>query len=112
MKCCELHAGKLRHTIEWQNEQTTPDGMGGESRQWVTLTTDKAWVKPTTGNERWFAMRTEANITHRIYTRYRSDVTPTMRIVFDGRPLQVKAVLNIEERDKWIEIHAIEGQAT
>lgn len=112
MKCCDLYAGMLRHSIEWQQEQTTPDGMGGQTRAWATVATVRAFIKPTTGNERWHAMRTEANVTHRIFMRYRSDLTPAMRIVYNGRAFQVKAVLNIEERNKWLEVHATEGQVT
>ena len=112
MKCCDLYAGKLRHSIEWQKEQTVPDGAGGVTRSWVKVTDARALVNPMTGNERWQSMRTEANITHKIFMRYTTGLTPAMRIVFNGRAFQVKAILNIEERNKWLEIHATEGQAT
>lgn len=112
MKCCDLYAGMLRHSIEWQQRTSTSDGMGGSVDGWTTVTTVRAFVKPKTGGERWQSMRTEANITHRIFMRYNASVTPAMRIVFNGRPFQVKAVLNVEERNKWLEVHATKGQAT
>jgi SPP1 family predicted phage head-tail adaptor len=79
---------------------------------WVDHLTTKAYVKPTSGNERFFAMRTEANITHRIYIRYRAGILPNMRVNYDGRLMEIKSVIDIDERKKWLEIGAVEGQAT
>ena len=115
MKCCDLTAGKLRHIIAFERKGRAPDGAGGSAVTWVTVATAsdvRAWVKPTTGNERLMAQRTEANITHRIYARYRDDILTSDRINFGGRLMQVKAIINIEEMNRWIEIHAIEGEAT
>ena len=112
MKCCDLYAGKLRHSIEWQKEQTVPDGAGGVTRSWVKVADARALVDPMSGNERWQSMRTEANITHNIYMRYTASLTPAMRIVYDGRAFQVKAIIDLEERKKWLEVQAVEGQAT
>ena len=115
MKCCDLTAGKLRHAIAFERKGHAPDGAGGSAVTWVTVSTAsavRAWVKPTTGNERLMAQRTEANITHLIYARYRDDILTGDRINFGGRLMRVKAVINIEEMNLWVEIPAIEGEAT
>lgn len=112
MKCCELTPGMLRHSITWQEEVKTPDSGGGYSKTWQDVATDKAMVKPLRGNERWQSQRIESNITHRIFMRYKANRLPSMRIVFKSRIFQVKAILNIEERNRWYEIEAIEGEAT
>lgn len=57
-------------------------------------------------------MRIEANVTHRIFIRYRSDILTSDRINYNGRLMQIRALINIEERNRWIEIYADEGQAT
>lgn len=112
MKCCDLYAGKLRHSITFQQMQKTPDGVGGFTRAWVDVATVHAFVNPLSGNERWQSQRVEANTTHRIFIRYRSGITPEMRVNFGGRIMQVVAVLNLEERNKWLEIQAVEGEVT
>lgn len=114
MKCCDLSAGKLRHSVNFETPTSTPDGYGGSSVAWDTVTpvTVRAFIKPMSGNERWQSQRLETNITHRIFIRYRSDLTSEMRINYGGRLMQVKALINIEERNKWFEIHAVEGKST
>lgn len=112
MKCCEITAGMLRNSIIWQERVSTPDGGGGTTTTWQDVATDRAMIKPLRGNERWQSQRTETNITHKIYMRYKPNRTTEMRINYNGRLFQVKAILNIEERNKWFDIEAIEGEAT
>ena len=112
MRCCELSAGKLRNSIAFEKEALTPDGYGGSSVAWSTFATVRAMLKPTSGNERWQSQRLETNVTHRIFIRYRADLDTKMRVNYKGRLMQVSALINIEERNKWLEIHAVEGEAT
>ena len=112
MKCCELYAGKLRNKITIEREVSTNDGLGGTTVQWVKAVTLPAYIKPMTGSERFAAQRLEARTTHRIFIRYRADLTTTDRVVFEGRKMQIRAIIDVEERKRWIEIHAEEGVAT
>lgn len=112
MKCCDITAGMLRHYITWQEKVNTPDDGGGFISSWSDVGTDRAFIKPTRGYERWQSQRTETNITHKIYIRYRANRNAKMRIVYNGRAFQVKAILNIEESNKWFEIEAVEGEST
>ena len=57
-------------------------------------------------------MRLEANTTHRIFIRYRDDFDTSDRINYAGRLMQIRAVINIEENNKWLEIYADEGAKT
>lgn len=112
MKCCDLTAGKLRHTITIEREQSTPDGAGGSYLTWTTVATPRAFIKPMSGGERLQAMRLEATVTHRIFIRYRDDLLTSDRINYNGRLMQIRALINLEERNRWIEIYADEGVAT
>ena len=112
MKCCELFTGKLRQPILIERAVETPDGGGGNAKEWKVIAQIRAYIKPISGGERFQAMRLESNISHRVFIRYRSDLLPDDRIKFKNRILQVKALVNIEEQDKWLEIYAVEGQAT
>lgn len=111
MKCCDLTSGKLRNPIELQREVKTPDGGGGSTLVPTTFANVRAFIKPISGGERFHAMRLEANVTHRIFIRYRADLKASDRIKYGTREFQIRAVLNIEERNRWLEIYADEGQA-
>jgi SPP1 family predicted phage head-tail adaptor len=112
MKCCELKAGHLIHRIIIEQPVETPDGIGGSSVVWTQVAEIRAKVKPVSGSERLWAKRKEADITHKIYTRYANWLTPDMRVNFNGRIMEIDAVINMEERNRWIEITAFEGKPT
>ena len=112
MKCCDLHAGKLRTRIAIRRPVRTPDGAGGVSRSWSTIASPRAYVKPISGGERFQAMAISATVTHRIFIRYRTDILPSDRIEIGSRLFQIRAVLDIEERKRWLEIFAEEGAQT
>ena len=112
MKCCDLFPGALRNQIIVQRESKTADDLGGGATTWVDYATIRAFIKPVSGGERWHSMRIEADITHRIFIRYRSDLRTDDRINYQGRFMQIRALINIEERNRWLEIYAQEGPAT
>lgn len=110
MKCCDLTSGMLRHKITIERESQVQDNVGGYSSSWSTLSQPFAFIKPMSGNERFWANRLESNLTHRIFLRYITDITTKDRIIYDGREFQIRAIINVEERDKWLELHCVEGQ--
>ena len=101
----------LRHSIKIERKATTPDGAGGEALTWVVVLSLKAMVTPLSGNERLHAQRLEASTTHKILTRYFTDVRAADRINFNGRFFNIEAILNMEERNLWYEFRAVEGVA-
>ena len=104
MNCCDLTAGKLREPLTIQRKLAVSDGMGGESIQWITLATIRGDVRPLSGREAVQAMQLQASLTHRIYIRYRADLTPADRLVMRGQPLQIRAIVNVEMRNRWLEL--------
>jgi SPP1 family predicted phage head-tail adaptor len=111
MKCCELYSGRLRQSIIVQREVSTSDGLGGHTNLWGTVTQLKAFINPTTGGERYTSQRLEAKITHKVYVRFTDLIKTSDRINFNGRLMQIRAIINLEERNRWLEIHAEEGVA-
>lgn len=112
MKCCELSAGKLRNPIEIQQLTNTPDGQGGFNTTWATIYPNvMAKIKPVSGGERMRAMQLNATISHRIFLRYIDGIKPAMRVKFGDRLFQIRLPLNLEERDRWLELHCEEGVA-
>lgn len=85
-----MNPGDLRHQVTLQGVTRTDDGGGGYTEVPVTIATGVwAAVEPLEGNERIRAMQTEASATHRVTLRYRSDVTAALRVVHEGRTLEV-----------------------
>jgi SPP1 family predicted phage head-tail adaptor len=111
MKCCEMNAGKLRNKIEIQRRDKTPDGAGGFKVDWVKIADTWAWIKPMGGTEGLVAMQLQAQVSHDIIIRYRSNLTAADRIVFQGRAFNIVSVIDIEERQHWMQLRCMEGVA-
>jgi SPP1 family predicted phage head-tail adaptor len=112
LKCCDLSAGTLREPLTFQRRQTLADGMGGTAIDWVDLFHTKADVRPLTGREAMTGMQREASVSHRIFIRYREDILPSDRIIMRTKPMQIIAIINIEMRNRWLELQCLEGVAT
>ena len=111
MKCCDIYAGKLRSPIIIERETDTPNDSGGQDIVWTTHKKLKAFIKPKSGTERVRGMKLESPLTHSIYIRYTADILPVDRVVYKGRYMQIRAVINIEEADRWLELACEEGVA-
>lgn len=111
MKCCELYAGKLRSNITIERESDVSDGAGGQNITWSTHKSMNAFIKPKSGYERVRGMQLESPLTHSVFIRYTNDILTVDRVNFGGRLMQIRAVLNIKEQNKWIELLCEEGVA-
>ncbi len=111
MKCCDIQAGMLRHRVQLQRQQRTPDGIGGFDIEWTTYATVSAYIAPLSGTETVVAMQIQDSTTHRLYIRYRAEILPEDRVLFGERTFNIRSVLNLEERNRFIEMRAEEGVA-
>lgn len=112
MKCCEITAGSLREPLTIQRKLAVSDGMGGQAIQWIDLATVRGDVRPLSGRESVQAMQLQASVTHRIYIRHRFDLTAADRLVMRGQPLQIRAIINMEMKNRWLELACDQGVAT
>jgi SPP1 family predicted phage head-tail adaptor len=104
---------RQRLTIEMPAPQ--PDGHGGQGDPWRTPTTlARVWgrVEPLRGRERLHGMQLEAGVTHRVTIRYRDDVTARHRLRLRARVFNIRAVIDPEERHRFLELLCEEGVAT
>ncbi|WP_416430859.1 phage head closure protein [Piscirickettsia salmonis] len=67
---------------------------------WQDITTVWARVSPSAGRELFSAQQFYHEISQTVTLRYRSDVTPLLCLVFDGRYLEILSVLNPDERNR------------
>ena len=112
MKCCDMTAGMLREPIQLQRKTSTPDGGGGVTVTWATYATVRAMFKPLSGSERVASDRVEALTKNKATIRYRDGVLESDRVVARGEAYNIRAALNLEFRDKWLELHLAGGEAT
>jgi SPP1 family predicted phage head-tail adaptor len=98
----------FRKRLVIQNKVTTSDGQGGSIETWPDGDTIWASVTPLKGYEKFQAMQMQTPNTHKIMTRYRDDITTASRLTLDGRIFWVKEVVNVEERNRFLQIQAIE----
>ena len=87
--------GKMRHRITLQTATATRDPDTGEQlNSWGTYLADvPAMVVPVSGKEFLSANAEQAGIEARITIRHDSGVTAAMRVVWDGKTYQIKAVM-------------------
>ena len=109
-----MAAGSLRHKINIERAVKVSDGMGGNFVSWKAITDNpiKAKVLPLSGTEALKSMRLEANISHRITIRFRAGLLPSDRINYNGRIMQIRSKIDLEERHRWLELMCEEGAAT
>ena len=99
-----MNAGKLRHYVQLLSAPPAnqPDSFGDVSGTYTP--TGNAWVgiEPGSGREFWMAQQMRADLTHTITMRYRADVGPRWRIIWnDGnrvRTFELGSPLTTDER--------------
>lgn len=94
-----MRAGQLRHKVKIQSLGTrVDDGTGGGSIPFADLAEVYASIEPIDGYELLRAENFDANLTHRVRTRYVAGVRPSNRILYGTRVFDIKRVIDPEER--------------
>jgi SPP1 family predicted phage head-tail adaptor len=112
-------ASKMRHKITLQSQVLTPDTIGGNTVSWSNLTTVWAKLDNLSGSlgrnfnsEKSFAGQLQDKTFYKITIRYVSGIDTKMRILFENKALNIKSVINVDEKNEFLEIFAEEGVAT
>jgi SPP1 family predicted phage head-tail adaptor len=106
-------AGEFRFMVGVERPIETPDGAGGSSTAWVAVI-PVVWchVEQNTANENYNdqaggRVRTFQSV--RFTTWWREDIKATDRLVFDGVLYNIRAVNNLLNRNKFLQITAESG---
>lgn len=102
-------AQRLRHTVTLQQNTGTTNAYGETVAGWADVATVRAGVEPVSGKEAIAAGANLAEQVTRVIIRWRSGVTPQMRVVFGTRYLDVKQIINKDETDRSLELLCTEG---
>lgn len=105
-------AADLRHAVLIEQHADTVDSVGGQTLVWSTFASVWAMMKPYTGREVVASQQLQSQVTHKIVIRYYAGVTAGMRFNFNGRLMNIRHVINPEERSIWMELLCDEGVAT
>ena len=100
--------GRLRHRLALEVASRTPDGGGGASETWVIVAQVWGQIRPTGGGEGFDADAVTGCISHEITFRYRDGVVPAMRLVSGNRLFEIMAVIDIDERRRWLKCLCVE----
>ena len=104
-----MQSGRLRHRITIQSRELVPNEIGEMEEEWAPLATVWASVEPARGNQYYAAKQLDAKVDGVVIMRYRSDIEPTMRIIYDGRILKIISLLTVKERKR--ELHIMYAEA-
>lgn len=80
------------------------DSFGEPAQEWAQVAQVWASVKPLSGRELWNAQQVQADVTHAVRMRWRQGVDPKMELDLNGRRLRILSVLNLEERNRTLEL--------
>lgn len=92
--------GDMRHRVVLQQVARTPDGGGGAAETWSTVAELWAAIRPISGDERVAADALAGQLTHEVWVRHRTAVTPAMRFLVGTRILDIRAVIDAEGHDR------------
>lgn len=106
-----ISVGRLRNKVALQKATETSDGAGGCTEAWSTIASIYADIRPTGGDEAYRQGKVQDKVTHKIFVRYRSDIQPYYRIQYESRIFNIKNIMNIDERDRFLELTCSEGEA-
>lgn len=111
--------GAMRERITLQREDRVSDGAGGSVPTWYDLATVFARVQPASGREsfasgreRFASQQLQNGITHKVTIRHRDDISGATRILWGTRYLNIRSILNLDERNRYFTIEADEGEGT
>ena len=104
----EIRIGDLRQRLVLESALRVDDGGGGANETWVEEAQLWALVRPLAGQERVEADSIAGRVTHEIWLRYRDGVEPSMRFRMDTRLFDIRAVMDVDERRRFLRCFAEE----
>jgi SPP1 family predicted phage head-tail adaptor len=99
-----VEGGKLRHRITFQQNVPVVNSLGEYVDTYSDAFTVWGAIEPLTGSWLFQSMQANSKVAGRVHIRYRDDVLPTMRMLYDGRYLKIISVINPNEKNEELQI--------
>jgi SPP1 family predicted phage head-tail adaptor len=104
-----MRAGTLRHSIDIEVASSAVDSFGDTGTTWSAVYSGvRASITPLRGTQQDQARAVNNKTSHTIRLRYLPGIYPHHRIKFDGRYFDIHSIVDISERERWLEIMAVE----
>jgi SPP1 family predicted phage head-tail adaptor len=103
-----MNAGRLDQRVTLQSKSVTRAANGAEVVSWVPVATLWAEVRQIRGKEFFAAAQMQEAVDHQVRIRYRAGVTRDMRLLWNGQPLDIVAVIALG-RNEVLEIMCLSG---
>lgn len=110
-----MPAGSLNKRVAFQQRIDAPDGGGGKTSSWQTVLTVWGGFRPQRGRERLEAGRLSSAVAGVLTVRSSNDtrqITEVHRVMIDNVPYQVQAIINPDQRYKYLEMTVERGVPT
>ena len=96
---------EFRHTISiYERVAGSSDGLGHSTPTPTLIVTTRAAIWPVSAKEARENMRYETNISHNIRIFYQSGISEDMYITFGARTFEIKGIINVEERNVYLDL--------
>ncbi len=103
-------AGRLRHRIELQRQTETTDETGQTNESWQTYARPWAEIIPLSEREYLSQSGDRAELTHRVTIRCRTPLpAPRDRVKHGDRLFDIVGVVNVDERNRFLNLRCTEG---
>jgi SPP1 family predicted phage head-tail adaptor len=112
IKTADITAGEFRFLVTVQRPTNSPDGSGGFDVVWNDVATFYAQITNEQGSETYGDGPTGRVRTFQRFsfsTWWRTDIQQTDRLSFQGNLFNIRAINNIELRNKFLQIVAESG---
>ena len=107
-----MQAGKLNKKIViYQLVTGSPavDEFGQPNTSWEVLDTVWGAVEPLSGRDFWAQQQVQSEITGKIRIRYRNDLKPGMKAVYNSKTYMILTIIDQLEEHKELQLMISEG---
>lgn len=104
-------SAELRERVTFEQPVRTSDTMGGFTVSWSSVASVWAEVKQLSAGQSIERESVQHPVRYRVRIRYRSDITPAMRISYRSKILRITGITDEYQRRQSLVIEAIEGEA-
>ena len=103
-----LKSSDMDQRVTLQSRSVVKDAMGQDTITWVTEATVWAQVQAVRGREFFAAAQVQQEQTLKVRIRFRTGVSPTWRLVWQGRNHDITGVIPVGRNDM-LEIMCLQG---
>jgi SPP1 family predicted phage head-tail adaptor len=99
-----MNPGKLRDRVIFQRRSESRDSRGQPVIEWQEVATVWASARVDLGDEQRDALRVDSRLGGSVILRYHADITPDLRLLWQGQQWEIKAVADLDGRKKYLRV--------